>query len=244
MTPEEWQSRVNAAAGYRLIDLYGLSDLTEGVCGVRVEGEKDAFLVQPFGVFFDEVKASDLVKIRFDERPSVGKGKPLNYASCNQVKYFLQEREDIGCVIHSHTIATSVVATTRGGLKPINQHAFTVWNHLAYTDFDVDINEDCMMKAVERMQGSKKILLMENHGFMTLGADVAEAIYYAINLEQACRTQLAAQQAGVDLILPDDETLKVWADDFQTTEHHQWDGSPQWPGFLRKLQRENPGFDN
>ena len=99
-----------------------------------------------------------------------------------------------------------------------------------------------MQRMLDRMSG-KKVLLMKNHGFMTVGANVAEAFYYAFNLEVACRAQLAAAGTDADLDLPDDETARIWSADYQTTEHHQWDGAPQWHGFLRKLDRENPGYE-
>ena len=121
MSATEWETRVEAAAGYRLLDLLKLTDLAEGMVGVRVGGEADAYLIQPYGLFFGEVKASDLIKVRFGEEPDAGRGRPLNYSSCAQVKSILQARADVHCVLHTHIMACSIVASLAGGLMPLNQ---------------------------------------------------------------------------------------------------------------------------
>ena len=95
MSKDEWSSRVECAAGHHLLELYNLTDLVEGVLAVRVKGESEAYLLKPYRLFFDEVSASDLVKVRFDEEPDAGPGRPLNYASCRQAKGVLEAREDI-----------------------------------------------------------------------------------------------------------------------------------------------------
>lgn len=239
----EWRSRVNAAAGYRLVDLFGMSDLVEGVVGTRVEDEPDAYLLQPYGMFFDEVRASDLVKVRFDDKPDVGRGRPLNYASSNQVKYILQELPEINCVIHTHTLATSVVATLKEGILPLNQYSFVIYNHIGKrVDFQNDIDEACVKDMIDALDG-KKILLLPNHGLLTVGKSVAEAFYFTLMLEEACQCQLAAMQTGSEIMLLDEDKIEAVTADYSTNPYSEFNGSREWPGFLRKLDRERPGYD-
>lgn len=246
MTETEWQSRVDCAAGHRLLDLYGLTDLVEGLVSVRITGEPDAFLIKGYGDFFDEVRASGLHKIRFDDRPDVGAGRPLNYASCNQVKYILQARPDINAVIHTHTDATAVVASLEDGFQPMTQHGFIAAPHVAYVDFDVEIDDACMEKTVAAL-GERKILLMRNHGMMVIGESLAEAFFLARALDIACRCQLDAMHAGARIRMPDDDparTKQMIHDYTFHPEHlHIFNGSMQWDGLKRKLDRERPGYE-
>lgn len=245
MTEGELRSRIDCAAGHRLLDLYGLTDLVEGLVSARVAGEPDAFLIKTYGSFFDEVRASDLVKVRFEDRPDVGRGRPLNYASCNQVKYILNARPDVNCVLHTHTNATAVVASLKGGLQPMTQHAFIVAHHIAYMDFDVEIDDACMEKTLAAL-GDKKILLMRNHGMLVVGSCVAEAFFLARTLDVACRCQIDALQTGGEILLPDadQETTDRMIRDYATHPEHieVFNGTLQWPGLLRKLDRECPDY--
>jgi ribulose-5-phosphate 4-epimerase/fuculose-1-phosphate aldolase len=243
VTEAEWRSRVECAAGYRLLDLLGLTDLIEGVVGVRVADEPDAFLLQPYGMFFDEVRASDLVKVRFDEEPDAGRGRLLNYASCKQVKYVLRARPDVNCVLHAHTKGSAVVATLEGGLLPVAQHHFIVANEIAYADFEADVGEECIRKDLLTL-GEKKILLIRNHGMLIVARSVAEAIFLARTLEVACQWQLEAMQTGAEMLLPDAETVAKLTLEYKTNPGIvEFDGTREWPGFLRRLDRENPGYD-
>ena len=111
MTEGEWKSRVECAAGHHLLEFYHLTDMVEGVLGVRVEDEPDAYLLKTYRTFFDEVRASDLVKVRFDEKPDQGPGRPLNYSSVAQAGGILKQRPEINCLLHTHIPAATVVAS-------------------------------------------------------------------------------------------------------------------------------------
>ena len=245
MTDGEWNSRVECAAGHHLLELYGLTDLIEGLVGVRVTDEPDSFLVKPYSMYFDEVTASELFKIRFDDQPDVGQGRPLNYASCNQVKYILQARSDINCVIHTHTNATAIMASLKDGLTPMTQHAFIVARHVAYVDFDVAINDECMEKTV-RALGNKNILLIRNHGMIVVGDSAAEAFFLARTIDVACQIQISAMQTGGEILRPNNDAAvaEKMIHDYATHEEHVdvFNGSRQWAGLLRKLDRESPSY--
>lgn len=241
----EWASRVDCAAGHRLLDRYGLTDLVEGMVGVRVADEPDAFLVKAYGDFFEEVRASDLHKVRFDERPDVGRGRPLNYSSCNQIRDVLAARPDVNCVIHTHTDATAIVASLPEGFQPVEQHGFIVERHVAYVDFDVEIDDECMDRTVAALD-DQRILLMRNHGMMVVGKDVAEAFFLARTLDVACRCQVDALPAADRILQPSDdpvENVRIMRDYATHPEHVEvFDGTIQWPGLLRMLDRHCPDF--
>ena len=243
MTPEEWQSRVDCAAGYRLMEMFELTDLAEGMVGLRVSGEPDAYLIQEYGMFFDEITASNLVKVRFDEEPDAGPGRPLNYSSCAQVKCILQARPDLGCVIHTHTKATSIVASLKAGLMPLNQFSLIVLGHIVYVDYDPRNNDETMREIVEVL-GEKKIVMIRNHGVLVTGITVAEAIFLTRTLEVACQSQIDAMKTGGDLYLPEGEITEEIIVDFALNPANEFDGTRQWDAFLRRLDRVNPGYDS
>ncbi|MEM7292925.1 MAG: class II aldolase/adducin family protein, partial [Pseudomonadota bacterium] len=191
----EWYSRVECAAGHHLLELYNLTDMVEGVLGVRVDGEPDAYLLKAYRTFFDEVRASELHKVRFDESPDAGPGRPLNYASCAQTKGILQANSAVNCVLHTHIPAATVIASIEGGLQPVIQHALIVLNEIAYVDCDIGNDEKAVSDILNAVD-NKKIILIRNHGIIVAGKNVAEVLFLTITLEYACRCQLDAMQSG------------------------------------------------
>ena len=234
----EWKSRVECAAGHHLLEMYRLTDMVEGVLGLRVEGEPDAYLLKPYRTFFDEVRASDLIKVRFDEKPDAGPGRPLNYSSCAQTKGVLEVRQDVNCVLHTHIPASTVVASLEGGLRPVIQHALIVWNQIVYVDCDIGNDEDAVSDIVAQM-GERKIALIRNHGVLIAGKNVAEVLFLTITLEYACQCQLSAYQTGQKVLPFGNEAADTLADEFTGDPNNEFvfDGTLQWEGWLRKLDR-------
>ncbi len=236
----EWQSRIDCAAGHHLLELYGLTDMVEGVLGLRVADDPRAYLLKPYRLFFDEVCASDLVRVGFDETPDAGPGRPLNYASCAQTHGVLSRRDDVNCVLHTHVPASTVVASLDGGLQPVIQHALIVFNQIVYVDCDIGNDEDAVASIVAQM-GSRKIAMIRNHGILIAARNVAETLFLAITLEYACQCQLAAMQTGQTVLpFPPREAASL-AENFTGDPNNAgaFDGSLQWPGWLRKLDRMN-----
>ena len=159
MTEGEWKSRVECAAGHHLLELYHLTDMVEGVLGVRVEDEPDAYLLKTYRTFFDEVRASDLVKVRFDEKPDLAPGRPLNYSSVAQAGGILKQRPEINCVLHTHIPAATVVASLECGLLPVIQHALIVFNEIVYVDCDTGNDEDAVREILDQL-GEKLVVLV------------------------------------------------------------------------------------
>ena len=240
MSKDEWSSRVECAAGHHLLELYNLTDLVEGVLAVRVKGESEAYLLKPYRLFFDEVSASDLVKVRFDEEPDAGPGRALNYASCSQVKGVLEAREDINCVLHTHIPASTVVASTEGGLQPLIQHALIVLNEIVYVNCNIK-NDDEAVETILNEMGDKKIAMIRNHGILVAASSVAETLFLTITLEYACQCQLSGLQTGRKNYFFDSKTARELSEEFVHNPNNRniFDGSLQWEGWLRKLDRMN-----
>ncbi|MDJ0779938.1 MAG: class II aldolase/adducin family protein [Gammaproteobacteria bacterium] len=238
MSQAEWQSRFECAAGHHLLELYGLTDMVEGVLALRVADEADAYLLKTYRTFFDEVRASDLVKLRFDETPDAGPGRPLNYASCAQARGVLAARGDVNCVLHTHVPASTVVASLETGLEPVIQHALIVLGQIVYVPCDIGNDTDAVTDIVAAM-GQRKIAMIRNHGILIAGKNVAETLFLAITLEYACQCQLSAQQSGRRVLsfpVADAERLAL---EFTSDPNNEYafDGTLQWEGWLRKLDR-------
>ena len=240
---KEWQSRIECAAGHHLLELYQLTDMVEGVLAVRVEGEEDAYLLKTYRTFFDEVKASDLVKVRFDEEPDAGPGRPLNYSSCAQAKGILAANKDANCMLHTHIPAATVVASLEGGLQAVIQHALIVLNQIVYVDLDIG-NDDTAVADIVRLMGDKKIAMIRNHGVFVAAGSVAEVLFLTITLEYACRCQLDAMQSGGKVLAIDAASAMKMSQEFTSDPNNKmaFNGSLQWPGWLRKLERMNACF--
>ena len=239
----EWKSRVECAAGHHLLEKHQLTDMVEGVLGLRVEGEPDAYLLKPYRTFFDEVSASSLIKVRFDEAPDAGPGRPLNYSSCAQTQGVLAVRDDVNCVLHTHIPASTVVASLEGGLRPVIQHALIVWNQIVYVDCDIGNDEDAVRDIVAQM-GERKIAMIRNHGVLIVGKNVAEVLFLTITLEYACRCQLDAYQTGEPVLTFSTDEVEKLADEFTNNPENEFvfDGTLQWEGWLRRLDREGSCF--
>ena len=238
MSPLEWQSRLDCAAGHHLLEHYHLTDMVEGVLAVRVEGEEDAYLLKPYRTFFDEVTASGLVKVRFDETPDQGPGRPLNYSSCAQARGMLQARPDDGCMLHTHIPAATVVASLQGGLQAVIQHALIVYNQIVTVDLDIGNDDDAVADIVKQL-GDRKIAMIRNHGIFVSAGTVAEVLFLTITLEYACRCQLEAMHSGGKVLAIDPVEAERLSREFTSdpNNQHAFDGSLQWEGWLRKLER-------
>ncbi|MFW2382998.1 MAG: class II aldolase/adducin family protein [Acidimicrobiales bacterium] len=236
----EWNSRVECAAGHHLLEHYGLTDMVEGVLALRVPDQPDAYLLKTYRTFFDEVRASELVKVRFDEEPDAGPGRPLNYSSCAQARGLLSARDDIHCILHTHIPASTVVASLEGGLVPLVQHALIVFEQIVYVDLDIGNDAESVSDVVKQM-GPKKIAMIRNHGVFVVGQTVAEVLFLTITLEYACRLQLDALQSGGNPLPLDPLAASELSKQFTTDPNNQFafDGSLQWEGWLRKLERIN-----
>lgn len=234
----ERKSRIECAAGHHLLELYNLTDMVEGVLALRVEGEGDAYLLKAYRTFFDEVRASDLYKVRFDEDADEGPGRPLNYSSCAQAKGALVALPDVNCVLHTHIPAATVVASLECGLLPVIQHALIVLNDIVYIDCDIGNDTDAVADMVAEM-GDKRIAMIRNHGVFIVGKTVAEVLFLTITLEYACKCQLDAMKSGAKYSTFDLDKAQELSQEFTADPNNRlaFGGTLQWEGWLRKLDR-------
>ena len=245
VSPEEWAMRVDLAACYRLVDLYGWSDLLGTHVSARVPGEENAFLINPYGLLFEEITASSLVKV--DEEGVIL--SPTEYA-INPAGFVIHSaihlaRPDLACALHTHTPAGTSIATQKGGLLPLTQHALTVIAHTAYHGYEGIATDLGERERLVRDLGEANILVLRNHGLLTVGRSVAEAFVWMYRAERACRMQLAFQSSGAEATeIPEDVQAVTIARNrlANSPEGHRPIGVLEWPALLRKLDRIDTSY--
>ena len=249
----EWKLRCDLAATYRLCAMHGWSDLVFTHISVRLPDEanekgemEERFLINPYGVMFDEMTASSLVKV------------DLTGKVCQKTPYFVNPagftihsavhmaREDAGCVIHVHTPYGIAVSVQKAGLRRYTQFSMQVYDDLAYHDYEgiaLDLDE---RERIIKDLGSKSLLLLRNHGTLTLGKTCGTAFLRMYFLENACKTQILAQSVGDESQLHE-EPIEMGNRVYQQGAAAFVPGMGDnlvWPGLIRKLKRTNPGYDH
>jgi ribulose-5-phosphate 4-epimerase/fuculose-1-phosphate aldolase len=239
----EWQTRVDLAACYRLVAAQGWDDLIFTHLTARVPGPDHHFLINPFGMLFEEIDASCLVKIDLAGNkimPSPYEVNPAGYTIHSAVH---GARDDAMCVIHLHTDAGVAVSAQREGLLPISQTALFPLTGLAYHDYEgIALHEEEKVRLVEDL-GTNNFMILRNHGTLTVGASVADAYLYMFVLERACRIQLFARGAARELTFVPQPILDGIAAQAQTVTRGLG-GQLAWPALLRKLDRIDPSYRN
>lgn len=202
---EEWQARVDLAACYQLAHLYGMAEsIIYTHISARVPGPEEHFLLNPFGLMFDEVTASNLVKVDLDGDVVDGGDYGINPAGFVIHSCVHRENPEMTCVIHTHTVAGTGVSAQTDGLLPISQEAMTLHGKIAYHDYEgIALDQEEQQRLIADM-GDCPILILRNHGLLTAGRSVAEAFTLMYFLELACRTQIAAQAGGGVIALSDE----------------------------------------
>ncbi|HSS19537.1 MAG TPA: class II aldolase/adducin family protein [Pyrinomonadaceae bacterium] len=237
----EWQTRVDLAAAYRLVALYGWDDLIFTHLSARVPGPEHHFLINPYGMMFEEITASSLVKINLQGEivsPSPYFVNPAGFTIHSAVH---AAREDALCVIHLHTHYGIAVSTQSEGLRPISQQSLFALASLAYHDYEgLALNEDEKARLVADL-GNKNNMILKNHGLLTVGKTPAEAFLSMYILESACRIQILAQSGGATLLPVPDEILRKVASQQSAVTVGQG-AQLTWPGLLRKLDRIDGSF--
>lgn len=238
----EWAQRVALAACYRLIALFGWEDLVFTHISARVPGPGHHFLINPYGMLFDEITASSLVKVDLAGNKVHDSPHPVNPAGFTIHGAIHAAREDAICVLHVHSLNGIAVSAQRDGLLPLSQHSIFVLSSLAYHDYEgVALNEDERPRLVRDL-GDKRCLMLRNHGLLTVGATVADAFVAMYFMETACMIQVRAQAGGGDLIHVGPAIVDGASEQWHKVTHGQG-GLLAWPALLRRLDRLNPGYD-
>ena len=238
-TAQEWEIRVNLAALYRLFAHYGWTDLTYTHISARIRDEDGMYLINPYGLLFDEVRASDLLKVDYDGKVIDG-DYPFNAAGHLIHTAILKARPDVNFVLHSHTRAGIAVSAMEVGLLPLSQHAGTVMGQVTYHDYQ-DVTEaadecDFLARDIE----DKNLMIMRNHGLLACGRTAAEAFIYHYYLEMACKIQVDVLSSGVKTVEPPEaaiESLAQWGE----PRAEPW-GEQEWPALIRMLERKDPSY--
>jgi ribulose-5-phosphate 4-epimerase/fuculose-1-phosphate aldolase len=242
VSKEEWQVRVDLAACYRLVARFGWDDLIFTHVSARVPGPEHHFLINPYGMTFDEITASSLVKIDRDARKVLDSPYPINPAGFTIHSAIHGARADAGCVLHTHTANGIAVSAQREGLLPISQQATVVLSSLAYHDYEGIALRDEEKPRLVRDLGDKSFYLLRNHGLLTVGPTVPDAFLLMYLFEQACTIQVRAQASGGELLRVKPEIVAGAAQAARQVMHASG-GALAWPALLRKLDRENPGYE-
>ncbi len=243
VSKEEWQTRVDLAAAYRMVAYYGWDDLVFTHISARVPGPEHHFLINPYGMMFDEVSASSLVKVDINGNKVMASDYEVNPAGFIIHSAVHDSRDDAQCVMHLHTIEGIAVSTLKDGLQAYSQQSLFALSSLSYHDYEgVALNPDEKARLVADL-GDTSFMILRNHGLLTCGSSVAEAFTSMFLLQRACEIQLKAQATGQALIkIPDQILAGIQAQAKQVTLSAG--GSLAWPGILRKLDRVNPGYAN
>ncbi|MGH1358249.1 MAG: class II aldolase/adducin family protein [Burkholderiaceae bacterium] len=242
VSEQEWQLRVDTAAAYRLIALNGWDDLIYTHISARVPGPEHHFLINPYGLMFDEITASSLVKVDSECQPVIPTEYPVNPAGFVIHSAIHAARDDVVCVIHTHTAAGVAVAAQTDGLLPISQQASVVLGVLGYHDYEGIAVRDDEKPRLQKSLGNNQALILRNHGLLTVGGSVADAFQGMHVLQRACEIQLMAQSGGVALTPIPESVLGSVAGSVRKATGGKG-GSLVWPALLRRLQRLSPGFD-
>ncbi|MCY0854093.1 class II aldolase/adducin family protein [Cupriavidus sp. D39] len=240
ISPEEWQLRVDLAACYRLVARHGWSDLVFTHISARVPGQEDHFLINPYGLMFEEITASNLLKIDARCNKVLESPYPVNPAGFVIHSAVHEAREDARCVLHTHTRCGVAVSAQKAGLLPLSQQSTFILGSLGYHDYEGVAMHEAEKPRLQTDLGPANHLILRNHGLLTVGGTVADAFMSMYVLESACQIQIAAQTGG--------ELTYVSADivrDVSNAIRVQTGGLGSafvWPALLRMLDRSDAGY--
>jgi len=243
VSEEEWRIRCDLAALYRLAAHHRWTDFVYTHISARLPGPDHHFLINQYGVLFHEMRASDLVKI--DLHGNVvedgAQSRRVNAAGFTIHSAIHMAREDLMCVVHTHTQAGIAVSAQRDGLLPISQHALKFYGRLAYHGYEgIALDTDERERLVDDL-GEHKAMILRNHGLLMGGTSIPEAFLMTYMLERACAVQVAAQAGGQELVYPPEDVCRHTAEQFRSQEndeHYSW----MWQSALRLIANDRPDY--
>ncbi|HUG22857.1 class II aldolase/adducin family protein [Piscinibacter sp.] len=238
----EWQTRVDLAAAYRLVALFKWDDLVFTHITARVPGADNEFLINPYGLMFEEITASSLVKIdtagnKLDDTPF-----PVNPAGFTIHSAIHAARHDAQCVLHTHTLNGVAVSAQKGGVLPLSQQSIFVLASLAYHDYEGVALRDDEKPRLVRDLGTNDFLMLRNHGLLTVGGTVADAFVSMYLFEAVCNIQVRAMAGGSELVQVDPRIIAGARQQAKEVTKGAGAGALAWPGLLRRLDRIDPGY--
>lgn len=248
-TAAEWQARVDLAACYRLVDLYGMSDMAANHVSSHVPGEHGAFLINAYGMLYEEITASSLIKVNlagevlatpafFDDSGDLGYG--INRAGYVIHSAIHAARPELACVIHTHSWASMAVSSLACGLLPLTQTAMRFLK-VGYHDYQGVVLDDAERASLLADLGQGEALILRNHGALTVGRTIGEAFNWMHRLELSCQSQLAAMACNTPFAAVAQPVLEATWSNYQRGTRRPY-GLMEWPALLRKLDRLDPSY--
>ena len=244
-TAAEWQARVDLAACYRLVAIYGMSDMMANHISARVPDEDGAFLINAYGMMYEEITASSLIKIDHDgnilSKPDFGE---LDYG-VNVAGYVIhsavhEARPEVACVIHTHSWASMAVSALECGLLPITQTGMRFLK-IGYHDYQGVVLDLAEKASLIQDLGAGEALILRNHGALTVGRTIGEAFNWMHRIELSCHAQLAAMACNTPLVKVPQPVLESTWNNYQRGTRRPY-GLMEWPALLRKLDRMDPSY--
>jgi ribulose-5-phosphate 4-epimerase/fuculose-1-phosphate aldolase len=241
VSAEEWELRVQLAACYRLVAMYGWSDLVYTHISARLPGPEHHFLINPYGLMFDEITASSLVKVDLHCNKVIDSPFPVNPAGFVIHSCIHEAREDAGCVLHTHSRAGVAVSAQKRGLLPISQQSTFVLPFLGYHDYEGVALRDDEKPRLQKDLGKNRFLMLRNHGLLVVARDVPEAFLGMYIFENACRIQIDALAGGSEVTFVDPRILEGMDQVSKVVSSGQG-AMIAWPALIRRLERTDPSY--
>ena len=246
-TPQEWQARIDLAACYRLVDLYGMSDMMANHISSHVPGEPGAFLINAYGMMYEEITASSLIKVNLagdilakPDFSSFGVDYGINRAGYVIHSAIHEARPEVACVIHTHSWASMAVSALECGLLPITQTAMRFLK-VGYHEYQGVVLDDAEKQSLIQDLGQREALILRNHGALVVGRTIGEAFNWMHRVELSCHSQLAAMACNTPLVKPAQAVLEATWNNYQRGTRRPY-GLMEWPALLRKLDRMDPAY--
>lgn len=242
VSESEWEARVDLAAAYRLMPLFGMSDLVYNHITASIPGEKGKLLINPFGFMYEEITASSLITIDLEGKELFN---PNDTYGVNQAGYVIHgavhaARSDVHCVVHTHSRAGMAVSALKCGLLPLTQTAMR-FASIAYHDFEGPAIDLAERQRLVRDLGAGDAMVLRNHGLLVASADIAQAFNTIYWLEMACRAQVDAMACNTELNFADPEVVKR-TEHLYRPEVRRPHGVLEWPAMRRYLDRRDPSY--
>lgn len=237
----EWKARIDLAALFRIVAHYGMSDLANGAIAARVPDEPNHYLIHPYGMFWEEAKASSMVKIDSNGQP-LDPGAPwLNDGVQNLCQWIFGSRPETNFFVHGHEEEVMAVGSIKEGIMPLSQPAVYLGNITGYIEYEFEEDEAFGQHFVDQL-GGKQILISRNHGYYALGETAAEAFFRAYFLRQTCSAQIKTLSMGRELHLIDSQKVARYQDQMAASDHYNYNGETEWAGLIRLLDKRDPDY--
>jgi len=247
VSEEEWQARVDLAACYRLVAMYGLSDMIANHISARIPGEEGVYLINPYGMMYEEITASSLFKVDFSCKvlggPDFGSlGYGVNRAGAVIHSAIHEARHDVGCVVHTHSWASMAVSSLECGLLPLTQTAMRFLK-ISYHDYQGVVLDEAEQESLCKDLGNSEAMILRNHGALTVGRTIGEAFNWMHRLELSCRAQIGAMSCNSPISKVSQKVLDETWNNYQPGTRRPY-GVMEWPALLRKLDRTDTSYRN